>query len=284
MLKVADPPEKYTPVKLQAKVFMVRDLNVILDSDLAAVFGEETKRLNERVKRNADRFGSRYAFQLTKEETETLKSQIATSKKGRGGRTSRPWVFTEYGVVMAASVLSSDEAIKASKLVVEVFVEVNRRMAAAGNSSKALVPQKAEGALQPSGGPFKPLSGFWEEMGPRLQATLSNVLDTVIDKENRSTVRDEAQSFISESIQSLKDRLKKSGLENEEIAARVTKLLAEAEKEKSIAAKTKAETEALEFQTIVRKLRLLIEVHHAMVENRVDSFLNVLKELDGTKV
>lgn len=265
-------------------ILQIRGRNVISDADLAKVFGVETKRLNEQVKRNADRFGERYAFKLTDEEFTALRSQSATSEGGRGGRGGRryaPWVFTEHGVVMAATVLDSERAAEASKLIVDVFVEVKRRLVAGEGRSLALIPSSSEIVPLPADGPLGKLTGLWEGMGPRLQLALNHVLDTVINTQNQATVREEAQNLISESIEHLKERLKKSGLENEELAARATKLLAEAEKEKSIAAKTKAETAALEFTLIVRKLRLLIEAHRAMAENKVDDFLLVLKELGG---
>jgi hypothetical protein len=175
---------------------------------------------------------------------------------------------------MAATVLDSEKAIEASKFVVDVFVEVKRRLSQERSTGLIPVPP-GTGALSP----LERLSNLGEGIGARLQMALTHVLDSVIDKQQQSTVREEAQQLISESIQHLKERLKKQGLENEEIAARVVKLLAEAEKEKAIAAKTRAESEKLEFATIVRKLRLLLEVQRAMEHDRVDDFLDVLKEM-----
>jgi hypothetical protein len=250
-----------------------------MDSDLAALYGVRTKRLNEQVKRNAGRFGENYVFQLTKEEFDVLRSQSATSKKGRGGRRYLPWVFTEHGVVMAATVLDSEGAIEVSKFVVDVFIEVKRGLHRQGET--ALVGVKGEAipvrVREPSS--LEGLSAFWAGIGPRLQAALNQMLDTVVDKRQGSTVREEANDLIQESIKHLKDRLKKQGRENEEIAARVTKLLAEAEKEKSIAAKTRAEADSLEFATIVRKLRLLLEAQRAMVNGHLNGFLDVLKDM-----
>jgi hypothetical protein len=258
-------------------VLTLRGQKVVLDSDLAKVFGTETKRLNEAIKRNADRFGGKYAFRLTDQEWSALRSRTATSNSGRGGRRYPPRVFTEYGVVMAATVLDSEKAIEASKLVIDVFIAVKRSLD--GQETALAVVPRSERAKKEGSKSLAQLDGFWQDMGPRLQTALDHVLDSVIDHKKQSTIREEAQTLISESITHLKDRLKKTGLENEELAAKATKLLAEAEKEKSIAARTRAETEALEFQTIVKKLRLLIEAQRAMAQNEVDGFLNVLKEL-----
>jgi hypothetical protein len=175
---------------------------------------------------------------------------------------------------MAATVLDSEKAIAASRFVVDVFVEVKRQLT---QKSTALVPTTTAELS-----PLERLSGIGQGIGNRLQMALNHVLDSVIDTRQQSTVREEAQNLISESILHLKERLKRQGLENEEIAARVVKLLAEAEKDKAIAAKTRAESDKLEFATIVRKLRLLLEVQRAIEHDQMDDFLNVLKEMgDG---
>jgi len=263
------------PASVAAAIHEFRNQRVILDSVLAEMFGVETRRLNEQVRRNSQRFGPRYAFQLSDEEAKALKSQFATSNEGRGGRRTLPWVFTEHGVVMAATVLNSERAVQATELIIDVFVDVRRRVTAGQGIATALVPVPA--ALAETG--VARLSSMWGGMGPKLQTALERVLDTVVDHQREATVRQEAQELINESIQSLKERLKKSGLENEELAARATKLLAEAEKERSIAKKTRAEAEGQEFATIVKKLRLLLEAHRAMERNQLDGFLGVLKEL-----
>ena len=90
----------------------------------------------------------------------------------------------------------------------------------------------------------------------------------------------QSRHIFTESIQSLKDRLRKQGLENAEIEARVVKLLAEAEKEKAVAVKTRAESDKLEFAVIVSKLRLLLEAQRAMEQDRMEGFLDVLREMD----
>lgn len=257
-------------VRIESAIVEVRGERVILDSDLAQIYGVETRQLNQQVKRNAERFGDKYAFQLTKEEFDCLRSQSVISK-GRGGRRYPPWAFTEHGVVMTATVLDSETAIDASRFVVDVFVEVKRRLT---RKSSALAPIPA-GPLSP----LEQLSGWGAGIGARLQLALNHVLDSVIDNQKQATIREEAQNLISESIQHLKERLKKQSLENEEIAARVVRLLAEAEKEKAIAAKTRAESDKLEFATIVRKLRLLLEVQRSIEQDRIDDFLDVLKEM-----
>jgi hypothetical protein len=244
----------------------------------------ETKRLNEQVKRNAERFEGGFAFQATKEDAEVLKSQIATAKEeqGRGGRRSLPWLFTEHGVVMAASVINSPRAIEAMRLVVRVFIATKNQIRA--GTGAALVVAGETGALAPAAQRTTTvwLGGAWDSLVPKLQRALDQVLDTVVDHRRQSTVREEAQNLISDSIQNLKERLAKPGLENAELAAKAAKLLAEAEERKSVAAKTHAEAEAIEFSTIIKKLRLLLEAEKAMRAQSPDAFLAVLREMGSS--
>jgi leucyl aminopeptidase len=114
---------------LARRIRTVRGLNVILDSDLAALYGVTTKRFNEQVRRNSSRFPSDFMLRLTGEETESLRSQFATSKTGRGGRRHLPRVFTEHGAIMAASILNSQTAIEVSVYVVRAFVAMRASVA-----------------------------------------------------------------------------------------------------------------------------------------------------------
>jgi hypothetical protein len=117
-------------LRLEETIFEVRSKRVMLDSDLAKVFGVSTMRLNEQFKRNIGRFPADFAFQLTRQEFATLISQFAISKGGRGGRRKLPWVFTEHGAIMLASVLNSPIAIEASVRVVRAFVYLREQLAA----------------------------------------------------------------------------------------------------------------------------------------------------------
>lgn len=114
---------------LQSAIHLIRGHRVMLDSDLAMIYGVTTKRLNEQLKRNRLRFPADFAFQLTVQEFRTLKSQIATSSS-HGGKRKLPWVFTEHGALMLASVLNSAIAVQASVRVVRAFVRLREMVAA----------------------------------------------------------------------------------------------------------------------------------------------------------
>ena len=112
-----------------SRIFLVRGQKVMLDSDLATLYGVSTKRLNEQVHRNIRRFPSDFMFQLTKGEVEPLRSQNATLKRGRGQhRKYLPYVFTEHGAIMAASVLDSEHAVQISTYVVRAFVQLREML------------------------------------------------------------------------------------------------------------------------------------------------------------
>ncbi len=113
-------------------VRVVRGQRVMLDFDLARLYGVPTMRLNEQVARNSDRFPDDFAYQLTQQEFTDLISQNAISKGGRGGRRKLPWAFTEHGVAMLSSVLRSPAAVQVNIEIVRTFVRLRRLMATPG--------------------------------------------------------------------------------------------------------------------------------------------------------
>jgi ORF6N domain len=115
---------------VDALILTVRDRRVILDSDLAGIYGVTTSALNQAVSRNLSRFPIDFAFQLKRQELGALISQTVISKSGRGGRTKLPWVFTEHGAIMLASVLNSPVAVEASVRVVRAFIYFREQLAA----------------------------------------------------------------------------------------------------------------------------------------------------------
>ncbi|HBN04211.1 MAG TPA: DNA-binding protein [Bacteroidales bacterium] len=111
---------------IENKIFNIRNLQVMIDSDLAELYEVETKRLNEQVLRNIERFPESFRFKLSEKEWNNLRSQIATSNTDRGGRRYIPYVFTEQGVAMLSSVLKSKTAIEVSIRIMNAFVEMRK--------------------------------------------------------------------------------------------------------------------------------------------------------------
>jgi hypothetical protein len=117
--------------RVEQAILLVRGHRVLLDSALASLYGVTVKRLNEQVKRNSCRFPQDFLFQLTGDEWDSIRSQSATLKGGRGQhRKFLPFAFTEHGALMAASVLSSPRAVEMSILVVRAFVKLRGALAA----------------------------------------------------------------------------------------------------------------------------------------------------------
>ena len=111
---------------IEQRIYLIRGQKVMLDSDLASLYGVATKRLNEQVTRNHKRFPEDFMFQLTREEAEFLRSQFATSNVSRGGRRYLPRAFTEQGVAMLSSVLNSEQAIEVNIAIMRAFVRLRQ--------------------------------------------------------------------------------------------------------------------------------------------------------------
>ncbi len=110
--------------RIEKRIFVLRNHNVMLDADLAALYGVPTRRLNEQVRRNVARFPPDFMFQVTQQEVDSLRSHSAISKTGRGGRRYAPLVFTEQGVAMLSSVLRSTRAVQVNIEIMRAFVRM----------------------------------------------------------------------------------------------------------------------------------------------------------------
>ena len=122
-------PSTRKMANVESAIYLIRGQRVMLDSDLAAIYGTSTMRLNEQFKRNCKRFPDDFAFVLTREDFTNLISQNTISRS-HGGRRSLPVAFTEHGAIMLASVLNSDVAVQASVRVVRAFVKLREMVAA----------------------------------------------------------------------------------------------------------------------------------------------------------
>ncbi len=260
----------------KAAIRTIRGQDVILAADVARIYGETTKRINERAKRHPGKFPSDFMFQLTNSEFNELRSQSATSKAGRGGTQYSPYAFTEHGVLQIANLINTELADSVSVFVIRAFVEMRRTFVA---QQKLLAKNKSLAGVKLTGTASSEAEEFHKELIPKLQTTIGRILDTVIDTEKGTTVKDEALDILKDSIMHLKEQLKQKGLQNEEITARITKILAEAENQRAIARKTRAESEQLEFMNTIRKLRLVLEAQLIMVVGKSHESTQRLKEL-----
>lgn len=136
--------EELSTITVRHLIYTIRGENVILDKDIAVLYGVTTGALNQAVKRNAKRFPPDFMFQLTEEEWSSLKSQIVIAKTGRGGSRTLPYAFTEHGVLMLASVLKTDIAAQASINIARTFSEMRRYVAATSNLTAGIAELRAK--------------------------------------------------------------------------------------------------------------------------------------------
>ena len=261
----------------KSSIRIIRGQEVILAADVALIYGDTTKRINERAKRHPGKFPPDFMFQLSKEEFKSLRSQSATSKLGRGGTKYLPYAFTEYGVLQTANLINTELADSVSVFVIRAFVEMRRTLIA---QQQALVSASKNASKIPN------VTSLHSELLPKLQSTIGRILESVIDAEKGTTVKDEALDILKESISNLKQQLRQKGLQNEEITARVSKLLAEAENQRATARKTRAESEQIEFMNTIKKLRLVLEAQLIMVsegghkdKQKLIDLIEVLKDV-----
>lgn len=168
--------ELVPPAEVIHLIRQVRGKRVILDADLAALYGVQTRSLVQAIKRNIDRFPEDFQFRLVPAEVESLRSQIVISKPGRGGRRYPPVAFTEHGALMAATVLNSPRAVAMSLYVIRAFVKMREDLAANAAILRRLaeidksllthdlalrdIYQKLRPLLEPPPPPSKPEIGF----------------------------------------------------------------------------------------------------------------------------
>ena len=136
--------------RIERAILSIRDERVMFDSDLAELYGVETRILNQAVKRNIGRFPADFMFQLSPKEVEALRSQIVISNEGRGGRRYPPYAFTEHGALMLANVLNSERAAQTSVQVVRAFVRLRQMLASNAELARKLeaMEKKYDRAVQ----------------------------------------------------------------------------------------------------------------------------------------
>ena len=129
---------------IQNKIYEIREQKIMLDFDLAELYGVEAKRLNEQVKRNIQRFPQDFMFRLTPGEWDYMRSQIATSSRKHRGKAYLPYAFTEHGVTMLASVLRSERAVKMNIAIVRAFIALRQLVLQHNNLAEQLSQLKNE--------------------------------------------------------------------------------------------------------------------------------------------
>lgn len=251
-------------------VLTVRGDTVVLDADVARLFGVETRQLNQQVRRNADKF-EEFAFRLSVDEVANLRSQIVISSPNHGGSRYRPYALNEHGVVMAATVLKSGQAVAASRFIIKTFLAVRHRLVSDARNlpslidARELLPLRAEA-----------LTG----MMARLDLALGRVLDAIADPVAQTTVREEAQAIAAEGLHAIKAYLRRPGVQNEKALAEVRKLLAEADALAAETAVKVTENQHRQLALLAKQLRLVLVAQQYLETGSVDALLATLQDLE----
>ena len=227
-------------------VYEIRGERVMLDAHVAQAFGTETKRVNEAVARNADKFTEAHTFQLSPAEIEALRSQTATSNTGRGGARYQPHVFTMKGVARLATVLNTSEALRATDLIIDTFLVVYDQVS--GGRSRIAIPEPDQYRSSPES------RRAIQKFKSRLANALTALLDTIVDVQSKRTARELGQSLGADAVQNIQDRLRTRGLQNTKLEADTTLVLAQAEQTLAATRKTHAEADSIDIQNLERRI------------------------------
>lgn len=247
---------------IRSKIITLRGRAVMLDADLASLYGTETKKLNQQVKRNIERFPDMFAFQLTREEFAGLKSQSVTASSEHGGRRTPPWAFTEHGVAMAATVLTSPRAVQVLHLIIEVFVDTRQQMLSGA-------------AAKETGKYRKRLASIHQKLEKFSEA----ILDVEINKRDHTTVREEAEALTTSVLDAVKAHLADKQVRNEEVIAEIHRKMAEADKLRAEARKVHAEADALDIKNLRDRFELMTSIIATLAESDPQPLLTAMDEL-----
>lgn len=196
-----------------------------------------------------------------------MRSQNATSSSDWGGQRYSPRAFTEHGVVMAATILRSPQAIRASRMVIETFVEARREA-------------WEREALNRSAGRILGDSRSRQGLMTKLNATLSHVLDAIVDEEDNRSIRQEAKAIAAEGLRSIKEYIKTAGINNEKTLAEVRRVMAEAEGIEVETSRKRTENQHRQLALLAKKLKLVIQAQLYAETGSAEGLMAVLSDLE----
>ncbi|MBB35252.1 MAG: hypothetical protein CME88_15000 [Hirschia sp.] len=258
--------DKTLTVIEETSIFRFRDVEVMLDVDVASAFGIETKRVNEARGRNAAKFNDEHAFQLSPAEWKTLKSHIATANAGRGGRRTPPWVYTIKGVGRLAMILDTSQALAASDLILDTFLQVYVQLKAGREQIAIVSPSRYQ--------PNEEERDAANKIRKKLSKAVEALLDSVLRLEEDAVLRSGAE-FLSGLKEDVIARLKSKPLENDKLAADTQLVLAEARKLNS-------EADGMDLANLDKKIAIVERLQRMYREMEPHAFIDMMDGLSGT--
>lgn len=256
-------------------VLVVRGERVMLDARVAAAFGTETKRVNEAVARNRDKFDERHVFQLTEAETAALRSQATTSNPGRGGARYLPHVFTVKGVARLATVLDTPAALRATDLIIDAFLMVQEQLRKGRRTVSVSDPER-----------YRPTAEQREQsakLRSKLTSALNRLLDAVVDVESQHSARQVSASIGSKTLQNIQERLRAKGLENAKLEADTALVLAQAEKMLAEARKARAEAEGVDIANFEKRIAAVKKVAELIREVEPPEVIGLIEDFEAAE-
>ncbi len=241
------------PAQSASPIIVVGSEPVMLASRVAQAFEVETREIIQAIKRNPTKFNENHAFELTADDVAALTSQGVISKPGRGGSRARPWVVTHKGVVRLATVMNSSAAVAATDRIIDVFIQVQTQLAQ--GRTDLIISNSSQ--ILPDPDAVNRHASFRD----KLYKALEGLLGTIIDRETKTTVRDQLEDTGDSALNYLKSHLRKQGLENEKVTAETLHIL---EKVRELRARTEAdirkstaETEKIVLENLDKKIGIV---------------------------
>ncbi len=250
-------------------IFDIRDRRVVLDRDVAAAFGAETKRINEARKRNPRKFSKDHAFKLTDTEFRQLRSQFATSKSGRGGMTRPPYVYTAKGVGRLAMILDTEQALEASDRILDTFLSIQQQVA----QGQTAVTISSPSQILPSDSDLEAIA----DIRKQLARAVKLLLDSLLTAEEQNAVGIAARNLSRQIWEDIRERLRLKGLENAKLIADTELVLAEARK-----VNAEADGQHIDnFDKKIASVERLVKMYKAM---EADFVMDLLGEMNTSRV
>lgn len=254
-----------------ANAFTLRGEAVMLAPEVALIFQVETRKIIQNITRNPDIFPDRYAFELTPEEVESLRSAGVISKPGRGGSRALPWAITRKGTLRLATIMKTPRAIQATDIFIDVFDDVLRQVQA--GQAEIIISDPAK--LVESDADRSMVA----DLRRHLSDAVSGLLNAVVDSKANTTVADELQSVSKGAVRHLQAWLQGKSIANEKVAAETLLILEQAQEIYSLTQAELAEKALDRERKSLENLRLRIEAARAVMELHRDLEPSALIEL-----
>lgn len=240
----------------EGTILLLRGRPVILDARVAVAFDVETREINQAASRNPNKFGQEHRFQLSEDERDFLISQGVMSKPGRGGSRALPFVYTQKGVARLATVLDTPQALVATDLMIDLFVEVYQQIA----SGRQVVSVSHPDRLLPDADTTTSIATIRSQLLKAIQ----DLLQTEISPRSKVTVGDELAEIAGGALSYVKAHLSAKGLENEKVAAETLLIVEKAreirDRTRADLEKSAAETERIHLENFDKKLGIVERV------------------------